>query len=496
MNAENFSEYLKNPSQLYQISYQELKSLVLQYPYSPNLRYLLMRKAKMDNHADYDGMLGMASTYSIDRNFLFKKMKADRLIPHFEENYELNEEYLELKDLAVLEVEPDLVEKVGAKKTDELAFALDDLMDVPEITVVETPPVSKKVDNLAEEETGSLLERLLDGEFTDLEAAKEHEAMSNLSLADMAKADHSSPNEAVEERIIENSLEELSEKSDLIQQFEAGIQETKEVEIEVDGPADKTDVEKAKAQDIEPELAQQSVENETGVTDETDAGEQGLIIEQEHFPDLELKPLESMVTDETFVQVAFTLDDLVEENEPAEIVEEKLVVEIVDLIDFDAEFEEIESEVKIGEEEEEEDVPTLNELAKKPKEGKEIANLSSSFLPKPLPKSSFNSWLEQYRSPFLKSKMEEGKEESDKKGKKKKKKGKDKDTLGVAKASVREDFEIATETLASLLEKQGHYGRAIRMYETLRLRNPEKSAFFAAKIEASQKLRDEEQEKE
>ncbi len=476
MNAENFSEYLKNPSQLYQIPYEELKSLVLQYPYSPNLRYLLMRKAKMDNHEDYDRLLELASTYSIDRTFLFKKMKADRLIPHFEENYELNEEYLELKELDTLEATPELLEKVETEKADELAFALEDLADTPDSPPVEAPQSVNKADNLAEEDTESLLERLLDGEFADLDAVEEHEAMNNLSLADISKVDHRTENSAVEDRIIDDSLGELADKSDLIQQFEAGVEETKESKIEAASSDEKTEIEEAIEQDIEAELAKQSAENQSTVTDEfdIDVEEEGQIIEQERFPDLELQPLENILEEEVP-----TLDDLNEEKETIDTTEIEAATETAEdgetAADFDKEVEE-------------DDATTLKALARKPKE---TNNQVASFSPEPLPKSSFNSWLQQYRSPFLEDKMEE-KEVSDKKGKKKKKKKKEKETLGVAKASVREDLEIATETLASLLEKQGHYGRAIRMYETLRLRNPEKNAFFAAKIEALQKLRNEE----
>lgn len=478
MNAENFSEYLKNPSQLYQIPYEELKSLVLQYPYSPNLRYLLMRKAKMDNHEDYDRLLGLASTYSIDRTFLFKKMKADRLIPHFEENYELNEEYLELKDLDALEVEPELLQKESVEKSDELAFALEDLADSPDTPPLETSPITEKADNLAEEEADSLLERLLDGEFADLEAAKEHEAMNNLSLADISKADHTNATNAVEDRVIEDSLGELADKSDLIQQFEAGTDETIKVEAESTNSAEKTEIEQAVEQDIEAELAKQMSDNETTKLEESDIDveEEGQIFEQERLPDLELKPLENLVETDNLDDVAPTLDDLNEEKEEIGTVEVESAVE------------ELREETTTENEEEIDDATTLTELANKPKESN---NQPASFALKPLPKSSFNSWLQQYRSPFLDNKMEE-KEVSDKKGKKKKKKKKEKETLGVAKASVREDLEIATETLASLLEKQGHYGRAIRMYETLRLRNPEKNAFFAAKIIALQKLRNEE----
>jgi hypothetical protein len=42
--------------------------------------------------------------------------------------------------------------------------------------------------------------------------------------------------------------------------------------------------------------------------------------------------------------------------------------------------------------------------------------------------------------------------------------------------------EVYSETLAELLESQGHLAEAIAMYEKLRLKYPEKSRFFAAKI--------------
>jgi uncharacterized Zn finger protein len=46
--------------------------------------------------------------------------------------------------------------------------------------------------------------------------------------------------------------------------------------------------------------------------------------------------------------------------------------------------------------------------------------------------------------------------------------------------------EVASETLADLLATQGYTDRAIGMYEALMRKYPEKSAFFAAKIQALQ----------
>lgn len=108
MNSENFHEYVKNPSMLHQVSYQELKSLVLQYPYSPNLRYLLLLKSLFDQNKEFDRNQVLASLSSPDRKKLRQLVKQYSRMGEIQENYALNEDFLELKDLSVLE---DLVEE-------------------------------------------------------------------------------------------------------------------------------------------------------------------------------------------------------------------------------------------------------------------------------------------------------------------------------------------------------------------------------------------------
>ena len=65
--------------------------------------------------------------------------------------------------------------------------------------------------------------------------------------------------------------------------------------------------------------------------------------------------------------------------------------------------------------------------------------------------------------------------------KRKKKKKKKKKRPGDSGVVLSDD--IFSETLADLLASQGHYRQAIHMYEKMRLIYPEKSRFFAAKIE-------------
>jgi len=57
----------------------------------------------------------------------------------------------------------------------------------------------------------------------------------------------------------------------------------------------------------------------------------------------------------------------------------------------------------------------------------------------------------------------------------------------MAKLSVTESDDLVTETLAKVFEDQGKYDKAIKAYEKLRLKFPEKSVYFAGRINAVEK---------
>lgn len=53
--------------------------------------------------------------------------------------------------------------------------------------------------------------------------------------------------------------------------------------------------------------------------------------------------------------------------------------------------------------------------------------------------------------------------------------------------SITKEEDLASEPLAEILERQGKHDKAIEMYRKLSLRNPQKKAYFARKIEELQK---------
>ncbi len=71
LTDERLTHLLENPDSLASISFEELKTLALAYPYAQNLRYLLAIKAQMVNHPDAERLMATASVYSIDRSRLF-----------------------------------------------------------------------------------------------------------------------------------------------------------------------------------------------------------------------------------------------------------------------------------------------------------------------------------------------------------------------------------------------------------------------------------------
>lgn len=55
--------------------------------------------------------------------------------------------------------------------------------------------------------------------------------------------------------------------------------------------------------------------------------------------------------------------------------------------------------------------------------------------------------------------------------------------VNMAKQSVEDDEDLVTETLAKIYLKQGNQAKALRIYDILALKYPEKSAYFAALIQ-------------
>jgi hypothetical protein len=130
MTNEQLTAYLQDESYIYTLSYEELKTLVVQYPYASNLRVLLLKKSYVEQNKDYDRNLQMASTYSTNRKHLYKLIKNLKQLERTPQNVILGEDFLELaslSDIGKLKGERDWVEMkednlVGASLSSDMSF--------------------------------------------------------------------------------------------------------------------------------------------------------------------------------------------------------------------------------------------------------------------------------------------------------------------------------------------------------------------------------------
>ncbi len=374
MNRENFSDFLEEPSKLYQLSYQELKSLVLQHPYCANLHVLLLQKAQLDNNPAFSKNLEQAAVHTFDRAYLYDLIKSQKLLSISKEDFvEFEDEILELQDINSLE---EKVEKIPL-----VANENDSSKGITREAAPFIPPTHP-----------SWNERKDEDEF-NLEL--------DLDLGE--KLPSSSPSE-------EKELTPPPGPADIIDPPAAILIEETDTQVE------------------EQEL------------EET-------VQAQEPTPYLISASLAKTIS--SFGPIPHLIHDRIQQariNELA-LAQEKAAQEAI-LKDLKDRIKAIEKEV----------VP-------------------------PLPKKKFNSWKRQLQVRKLPKPLISPVPHPPVK-----KKAEPEKVSVIAKRSLEDSADISSETLAIILTKQHQYAKAIDMYERLKLKNPQKSVYFAGKIEELIKL--------
>ena len=450
MTADNFTYYLKNPSHLYQVSYQELKSLVVQYPYCQNLRYLLMSKSQLENVGEYSKDLQLAATYSVDRTYLYELIHQEEQVDN-SENFILNEDYLELKNIStpVEENTPPPSESIVLEqKTD---YSLDIPQENVETKIAEIEEDASNKTYVPSERRTIKVRRVNLIEFVDAESP------SSSVPPSATDEDASNEQESISDELETSDMEKTKETRSVIDQLLGNFSPIPNTELE----------------EVTPLL-----EKENGST-----------VDESAVPD--------SANDDEFWGL------LPVKESP--ILGREVLFEITNKTDKE-----------------------MNELFQKKKSpsnqnttpmdsftDQEI-NTKKDDTSSPTPKTSFQSYLDQFQTPSgiieeikeepelanaiteaveeeAKNKENTKKKKTKKKNKKvkqkelakvkkAKKKNKKKKTIEAAKKSIEENEDILSETLAELLAKQGSRKKAIQMYKRLSLIFPKKSGFFAKKI--------------
>ena len=102
MTAAEFRELLRHPTRLYQLPLEELKALALRFPYSLNIRQLLLLKAHLEGHPDEQFYLERCAAASFDRAYLREVLREVKVESEQEDTLELRE----LDELEALEALP------------------------------------------------------------------------------------------------------------------------------------------------------------------------------------------------------------------------------------------------------------------------------------------------------------------------------------------------------------------------------------------------------
>ena len=121
MNAENFPDFLLDNAKLWQLNYQELKTLALQYPYCANIALLLLKKSRLEDLPEAESNLHRAAALVPDRDFLRQQLQQleEEIL---QEEKLLGEGVLELMDLdALKEVLPAKVETLENEEPEAFA---------------------------------------------------------------------------------------------------------------------------------------------------------------------------------------------------------------------------------------------------------------------------------------------------------------------------------------------------------------------------------------
>jgi hypothetical protein len=136
MKPQEFQQYLEQPGLLYELPLTSLQQLAMEYPYSPNLRLLLLLKTHLEGHPDEADYLNRCAAASFDRAFIYDLLQDMEAQPAAEDQEET--EVLELRTLDEIALEDAVLLAEETSPTPETTLSYQNLFPLEEDFVEST----------------------------------------------------------------------------------------------------------------------------------------------------------------------------------------------------------------------------------------------------------------------------------------------------------------------------------------------------------------------
>ena len=534
MEKEAFIALLKTPPEEYSIEQlNQLESLLGQYPYFQTAWALHLKGLKPLDEAAYDRALKRAAALTSDREVLFEFITADEFTPNqVAENHPAHSKKKEEEGDGLLAIPSSELEFAPASEATEIEEEVMEEEAIEEETTLETEEQEELVAEpdwealdqdrtagITEEtlETEAETEALSDSEELHSEEETTEEVSDELEEEEEASVEEDDADEsglqwtpASEEETAFLDLlgqEPLSEEDQLLEESEEEVDEEMEEESTdpLDELADEVPVTTDSQEDILDELLTESAIGLASAVEET----------EEDTPE-EIQETEDLLAEDSVEEEA--AEEEITEEQDLSWYSKALETEDQPSFALSGDSEPLENTDPVTEEETEDNLiadttlalgaQTESDLGQNPMFQTDFELEDEEDLLEETPetpvaeageKRSFSDWLVMTKTAGTKTEEQTPEENAitdAERGRKFELLDRFLETnpriIPVVSEEITVDIEdsvtvdrkeIMTETLAQLYKEQGKYKKALKGYQVLSLKYPEKSSFFAAQIQ-------------